>query len=88
MRTPRNVAIAMIRATVAYAAKEGAAAVEGYARPDGKRVHEGSAHMGTESMFRRAGFRRIRGVVPGLPRFYTPRVTMRATSGTKRRTIL
>ena len=75
----------MIRATVAYAAAKGAAAVEDYARPDGKRVHDGSAHMGTESMFRRAGFKRIRGVVPGLPRYYTPRVTMRATSATKPR---
>jgi GNAT superfamily N-acetyltransferase len=82
----RGVAIAMIRATVAYAAKKGAAAVEGYTRPDGKRVHDGSAHMGTESMFRRAGFKRIRGVVPGLPRYYTPRVTMRAASGTQPRT--
>jgi len=74
----QGVAIAMIRATVAYAAKKGAAAVEGYARPDGKRIHDGSAHMGTESMFRRAGFKRIRGIVPGLPRYYAPRVTMRA----------
>jgi GNAT superfamily N-acetyltransferase len=82
----RGVAIPMIRATAAYAAKKGIAAVEGYARPDGKRVHDGSAHMGTESMFRKAGFKRIRGVVPGLPRYYTPRVTMRATSGTKPRT--
>jgi GNAT superfamily N-acetyltransferase len=79
----RGVAIAMIRATLAYAAKKGAPAVEGYARPDGKRVHDGSAYMGTESMFRRAGFRRIRGVVPGIPRYYTPRITMRATIGTK-----
>ena len=82
----RGVAIAMIRATVLYAKKKGAAAVEGYARPDGKRIHDGSAHMGTESMFRRAGFKRIRGVVPGLPRYYAPRVTMRATAATTRRT--
>lgn len=76
----KGVAIAMLRATVAYAAEKGAAAVEGYARQDGKRVHDGSAHMGTVSMFRRAGFKRIRGVVPGLPRYYTPRVTMRAAA--------
>ena len=76
----KGVAIAMIRATVAYAATKGAAAVEGYAHLDGKRVHDSSAHMGTESMFRRAGFKRIRGVVPGLPRYYTPRVTMRAVT--------
>ena len=74
----KGVAIAMIRATVLYATEKGAVAVEGYARPDGKRIHDGSAHMGTESMFRRAGFKRIRGVVPGLPRYYAPRVTMRA----------
>jgi hypothetical protein len=77
------VAIAMVRATVAYAAEKGAVAVEGYARQDGKRVHDGSAHMGTESMFRRAGFKRIRGVVPGLPGYYTPRITMRAATGAK-----
>ena len=77
----KGVAIAMIRATVAYAAKEGAVAVEGYARPDGKRVLDGSAHMGTVSMFRPAGFKRIRGLVPGIPRYYTPRITMRASSG-------
>jgi GNAT superfamily N-acetyltransferase len=76
----RGVAIAMIRATVAYAAKMGVAVVEGHARPDGKRVHDGSAAMGTESMFRRAGFKRVRGVVPGLPRYYTPRVAMRAVT--------
>jgi GNAT superfamily N-acetyltransferase len=81
----RGVAIAMLRENVAYATKKGAAAVEGYPRPDGKRVHDGSAHMGSESMFRRAGFKRIRGVVPGLPRYYTPRVTMRATVTTTAR---
>jgi GNAT superfamily N-acetyltransferase len=76
----KGVAIAMIRAAVAYAREKGAPAVEGYARLDGKRVHDGSAHMGTESMYRRAGFKRIRGVIPGLPRYFTPRVTMRATA--------
>ncbi len=70
----------MIRAALASAAEKGAPAVKGYARSDGKRVHDGSAHMCTESMFRRAGFRRIRGVIPDLPRsFYTPRITVRAT---------
>ena len=73
-----GVAIAMLRATVAYATEKGAAAVEGYPRPDGERVHDGSAAQGTESMFRRAGFKRVRGIVPGLPRYYAPRVTMRA----------
>ena len=76
----KGVAIAMIRAAVAYAEEKGAPAVEGYARTDEKRVHDGSAHMGTVSMFRRAGFRRIRGAITGIPRYYTPRVTMRATT--------
>lgn len=76
----KGVAIAMLRATVAYATEKGAAAVEGYPRPDGKRMHDGSAAHGTESMFRRAGFKRIRSVIPGIPRYYTPRVTMRAAA--------
>ncbi len=62
------------------------AAVEGYPRPDGTRVHDGSVAQGTESMFRRAGFRRIRGVQPGLPRYYAPRVTMRAACAPSRKT--
>jgi GNAT superfamily N-acetyltransferase len=83
----KGIAIAMIRATVAYAAEKGAAAVEGYPRPAGARVHDGSAAQGTESMFRRAGFKRIRGVLPGIPRYYAPRITMRAAAaGAKHRT--
>jgi GNAT superfamily N-acetyltransferase len=81
----KGIAIAMIRAALAYATEKGAPALEGYARKDGKRVHDGSAHMGTESMFQRAGFKRIRGFIPGLPRFYTPRVTMRATARPRRK---
>jgi GNAT superfamily N-acetyltransferase len=76
----QGIAIAMICAAVAHAAERGAPAVEGYARAGKERVHDGSAHMGTESMYRRAGFKRVRGVMKDLPRGWTPRVTMRASS--------
>lgn len=74
----RGVAVAMIRAAVEYAAGRGAPAVEAYPRADGKRVHDDFAFIGTEALFRKAGFRRVRGVLPRLPRGWTPRVTMRA----------
>jgi GNAT superfamily N-acetyltransferase len=59
----QGIAIAMIRAAVKYAAQRGAPAVGGYARAGKEWVHDGSAHMGTESMYRRAGFKRVRGVM-------------------------
>jgi GNAT superfamily N-acetyltransferase len=74
----QGVAVAMIRAAVEYAGKRGAPAVEAYPRAEGKRVHDDFAFFGTEAMFRRAGFRKIRGVLPRLPKGWTPRVTMRA----------
>lgn len=37
------------------------------------------AYVGSEPMFRTAGYQRVRGVLPKLPRGWTPRVTMRAT---------
>jgi GNAT superfamily N-acetyltransferase len=75
----RGVAIAMIRAAVEYAGKRGAPAVEAYPRADGKRVHDDFAFFGTAAMFRKAGFRKVRGVLPGLPKGWAPRLTMRAT---------
>ncbi|HZP97167.1 MAG TPA: GNAT family N-acetyltransferase [Candidatus Limnocylindria bacterium] len=80
-----GVAVAMIRAAVEYAAKRGAPAVEAYPRAGAKRVHDDFAFFGTEAMFRKAGFRRVRGVLPRLPRGWTPRVTMRATAARPRR---
>jgi len=74
----RGVAIAMIRAAVKHAAKFGADAVEAYPRAERTRVHDDFAYIGTEAMFRKAGFERIRGVLPDLPKGWTPRVTMRA----------
>ena len=84
----KGVAVAMIRAAVDYAGKRGAPAVEAYPRAAGKRVHDDFAFFGTEEMFRKAGFRKIRGVLPKLPKGWTPRVTMRAvcSPGRARRT--
>ncbi|HYK98311.1 MAG TPA: GNAT family N-acetyltransferase [Candidatus Acidoferrales bacterium] len=75
----RGVAVAMLRAAVEYAGKRGAPAVEAYPRADAKRVHDDFAYIGTEAMFRKAGFRRARGVMKDLPKGWTPRVTMRAS---------
>ena len=77
----QGIAVAMIRAAVDYAGQRGAPAVEAYPRAEDKRVHDDLAFFGTEAMFRKAGFRRIRGVVPRLPKGWTPRVTMRAKCG-------
>lgn len=82
----QGVAIAMIRAAVDYAGERGAPAVEAYPRAAGKRVHDDFAFFGTEAMFRKAGFRKIRGVLPRLPKSWTPRVTMRATCGSSPKT--
>jgi GNAT superfamily N-acetyltransferase len=78
----RGVTTEMLRAASAYAAKEGAQAIEGYPRSDeAPRVSDQSAWFGTEAQFRRAGYRKVRGPLPGLPRGWAPRVTMRATCG-------
>ena len=82
----QGVAVAMIRAAVDYAGKRGAPAVEAHPRAAGKRVHDDFAFFGTEAMFKKAGFRKIRGVLPKLPKGWTPRVTMRATCGSSPRT--
>jgi GNAT superfamily N-acetyltransferase len=75
-----GVTTALLRAAVDYARKDGAPAVEGYPRSDdAPRVSAESAFFGTEAQFRRAGYRRVRGVMKDLPRGWAPRVTMRAT---------
>ena len=77
-----GVTTALLRAAVEYAGREGAPAVEGYPRADdAPRVSAESAFFGTEAMYRRAGYRKIRGVRKDLPRGWAPRVTMRATCG-------
>ena len=82
----QGVAVAMIRAAVEYAGKRGAPAVEAHPRADGKRVHDDFAFFGTAALFRKAGFRKVRGVLPGLPKGWAPRVTMRATCGSSPKT--
>lgn len=77
----QGVAVAMIRAAVEYAGKRGAPAVEAYPRADGKRVHDDYAFVGTDAMFRKAGFQQVRGVLPRLPKGWARRVTMRRTVG-------
>lgn len=79
----QGVAQALIKAAVGYAAKHGAPAVEAYPRAGDVRVHDDYAFIGTEALFRKAGFRRIRGVMRGLPRGWTPRVTMRVSCTSK-----
>ena len=79
----QGVAVAMIRAAVEYAGRRGAPAVEAYPRADRKRVHDDFAYFGTKAMFRKAGFRQVRGTLPDLPKSWTPRVTMRRVIRTR-----
>lgn len=67
----RGIAVALIRAAVAYARKHGAPAVEAYPRAGSARTKDDNAFFGTEPLFRRAGFRVVQRA-SGL------RVTMRA----------
>ena len=73
----RGIAVAMIRAAVAYAAEHGARAVEAYPRAGSDRTGDDNAFFGTEPMFSRAGFRVIRGPLENRPRNWIARVTMR-----------
>ena len=73
----QGVAVALIRAAVDYAHERGAPAVEAYPRADGLRVHDEWAFYGTAALFRKAGFRKVRGIQP-VAKGWTPRVTMRA----------
>ena len=73
----KGIALALIREAVAYAAKNGAPAVEAYPRAGAGRTKDDNAFFGTEPLFRRAGFRVIRPST-GL------RVTMRLTCGAGR----
>jgi len=73
----QGIAVALIRAAVAYAARHGAPEVEAYPRAGAARVHDDFAYFGTEALFRRAGFRVVRGPLTGLPRNWIRRVTVR-----------
>ncbi len=73
----RGIAVAMICAAVDYAIANGAPAVEAYPRAGDARTGDDNAYFGTEPLFARAGFTVVRGPIEGLPRNWTPRVTMR-----------
>lgn len=75
----QGIAVALIRAAVAYAAQHGAPAVEAYPRADAVRTGDDNAYFGTEPLFRRAGFQTIRPPLPHRPRHWLPRVVMRIT---------
>jgi GNAT superfamily N-acetyltransferase len=77
----RGIAVALIRAAVAYATDHGAAAVEAYPRAGGARTGDDNAYFGTEPLFRRAGFDVVRAPLENLPRNWIPRVAMRAAVG-------
>lgn len=74
----RGVAVALIRAAVAYAGQCGAPMVEAYPREGDERLSDGSVFFGTEAMFRRAGFRVVREVDNTQPKAWVRRVAMRA----------
>lgn len=73
----RGIAVALIRAAVAYAAEKGAPAVEAYPRAGTARVGDDNVYFGTEPLFRRAGFKVIRKPLKDRPRNWLPRVVMR-----------
>ncbi len=73
----RGVAVALVRAAAAFAFECGAPAVEAYPRAGEARTGADNAFFGTEPLFRRAGFRVVRGPLEGLPRNWVPRVAMR-----------
>lgn len=79
----QGIAVALLRAAVEYAGKHGAPAIEGYPRTE-TALHDDFAFIGTQALFKKAGYRRVRGVMKDLPRGWAPRVTMRAICATSR----
>ena len=73
----QGVAVALLKAAVAYAAKQGAPAVEAYPRAGTAHSGDDNVYFGTEPLFRRAGFKVVRGPLENRPRSWLPRVTMR-----------
>jgi GNAT superfamily N-acetyltransferase len=73
----RGIAVALIQAAVAYAAENGAPAVEAYPRAGAERTGDDNAYFGTEPLFRHAGFRVVRNPLKDRPRNWIPRVAMR-----------
>jgi len=69
----RGIALALIRAAVAYAAAQGAPAVAAYPRAAATRTGDDNAYFGTEPLLRRAGFRVVRGPLENRARNWVPR---------------
>lgn len=75
----RGIAIALIRAAVAFARKHGAPGVEAYPRAGSARTKDDNAFFGTEPMFRRAGLKVIRKRPAKLAGNRVARVAMRVS---------
>lgn len=75
----QGIAVAMIKAAVEYAGKLGAPAVEAYPRASNAKLHDDFVFFGNEAIFRKAGFRKVRDVLPKLPKTWAPRLAMRCT---------
>lgn len=80
----RGIALALIRAAVAYATEHGAPAVEAYPRAGAARTGDDNAYFGTEPLFQRAGFKVVRPPLENRPRNWLPRVTMRLSIAYRR----
>lgn len=65
---------------VDYAVEWGAPAVEAYPRAGTERTGDDNAYIGTEPLFRQAGFEVIRKPLKDVPRNWIPRVTMRISA--------
>lgn len=72
--------MALIEAAVIYASEQGAPTVEAYPRADGARTGDDNIYFGTETLFRRAEFQKIREPLKSRPRNWLPRVTMRISA--------
>ena len=73
----RGIALALIRAAVAYAAEHGAPAVEAYPRAGAARTADDNIYFGIEPLFRRAGFQVVREPLANRPKNAIPRLPMR-----------
>lgn len=73
----RGIAATLIEAAVGYAFEKGAPAVEAYPRAGTLRTKDDNAYFGTETLFRRAGFKVIAKPQPNRPKNWIARVTMR-----------
>jgi GNAT superfamily N-acetyltransferase len=75
----RGIAVALIRAAVAYAQEQGASIVEAYPRAGNEKTGDDNIYFGTETMFQRAGFQTVRQPLEKRPRTWSPRLAMRAS---------